>query len=210
MKSKDPMTFGQFINALEIEQRASKEKFNEEARRPLDEQLRLGNIAGPVMYTGKITLSPFRKEIAEFTAASLFQWGKIKSESSVNIALPGEILNNKTCYNGKLVETKSSPLTFEITQGFKSEKLSGLTKGKSYVLTPPLFDTDSKSIKILKEFNEFATWPEASDLAHKVTKTKAFDACLNDNNPILAIKGPPGTGKTETLAKVALALVEKG
>ena len=198
-------TFADFLASAKIEDAASREKFDEDARQPLDELLRLGTIAGPLACVASSKSTATFKPLP----GTPFDWGKVKPDSDVHVAAPGEV------YSALPAPPKGRLTPEDAPNCFNAKQSLSLTGGSIYVFPPTRFDSTSQILKILKAFPATDSWPAPAAASPSAAPSssaydRAFAACLDDANPILAIKGPPGTGKTDLLADVALALTAKG
>lgn len=202
-------TFADFLAAARIEYAASVEKFNTEARLPIDEQLRIGTMAGPLVCSTSddksATFAPILDEP--------FDWGKIKPDGNVHPISPDAILTSKVNLAYGSLTPEEAPTTFERSK--YSKTALNFQADTTTVFKEAFFDGLLSTIDVLKEIPESTTWPSEVGVSNAgnpeggSAEEIAFAACLDDSNPIIAVKGPPGTGKTDLLAKVALKLASQ-
>jgi hypothetical protein len=198
-------TIEDFKTATKIEWKAAREKFLSIARSSMFDKIRLGDIAGPlesnkhehdsnnntVTILGKIRYN--------------FNWGKLQEGKDSNAFEENDIPKIDNHIGALTEDTKY----FKFTQK--------LDINKTFWFQRSFFDWKFLYINLFKIMGS-GEWPQSSPPL-KLCKTspaeqRAFDACLkiadDANYSVLTIKGPPGTGKTDLLAKVAIALAEKG
>ncbi len=199
--------FADFLAAARIEHAAWLEKLDAEARQPLDELLRLGKVAGPLVCETCSGRQASFKPLPE----TPFDWGKVNPDGSFHVILPDEN------YSAKSAPPKGDLTPEDHPKNFKAGKDLQLTVGATYLFAPSGIDSTTQTIKILKTSPQEELWPDAAAAVppteaetSSTAYNRAFDACMAENILIFAIKGPPGTGKTDLLADVALALAARG
>lgn len=204
-------TFGDFLSSAKLENKACIESFDDGARKPLDEKLRLGSVAGPLVCAKstkyEATLNPH--------PSIPFDWGKLKTDGSVHPVKHGEVLRYHAYPPKGILSPAVAPNT--LRRSFFLDPDFNLSPGTTYLFEETFFDGVDQIIDILSACDPTASWPAGLPEKPFLTappeapaEERALAACLDGRNPVFAVKGPPGTGKTDLLAEVALKLAQAG
>lgn len=208
--TRKPMkTFKDFLDAARREKAAAREKYDADARLPLDEKLRSGAVAGPLVFS----------ELADGEAlfrphpAVDFDYGKVNPGSTVHVTKYDVIPSLTTSLPKGRLSPETAPNTFKRDPHCRNAL--NLQPGEVCIFPPVFFDSSSQIIFILEKCCGSDEWPGSQPAAPPAepgqsARDRAQAACLNEKLPIVWIKGPPGTGKTDLLAEVAVNLASQG
>lgn len=209
--SQTPVTFSCFLAAVAREKAADQEKYDAEAARPMEDRLHSGDVAGPLLCSNAAEYPPQFVPIPE----EPFGWGKVDSTREVHCLAADDIISHQESSGGLPKATLAYNEDIEAYTWDFAEAPELAT----CVFPQPYTDYDSgireKLKTLVNELGGESAWPSGPECrvasgAAKCARDRAFEACLDDNLPLVAIKGPPGTGKTDLLAEVALALATRG
>lgn len=203
-----PIPFSDFSKSAFRELEADKEKYDAEAARPVDEQLLSGNVAGPLLCSNAYEYPP------EFVTLQdePFQWGKVDPEREVHCITADTVIDHKESEE----DLPRAELAYDDCRDVYTWDCSDVSEGAVSVFPSPYADYDVRVRHHLSSLAEKGgTWPLGTEPSAPAkhgsasARARALRACLDDNLPLLSIKGPPGTGKTDLLAEVALELARR-
>lgn len=226
MPATPPVNLESFIRSILIEHQAVREAdFDESILEPSD-QLRLGIIVGPLKVTSISEATPVRPAGIEATPLdpTSFSTGKFNPGSTL-IQIP---INCDPSAIDPDLKWKIGPdgATFQ-SQGPIPPSIQ---IGTTFFLRDPSIDYLRNLPKLLRDSippltgtPATITWPHSNEdgqhalprllvstpnASPTTARERALAACLNEFNPLLMVKGPPGTGKTHLLAEVAGTLAK--
>ena len=226
MPATSPVNLESFIRSILIEHQAVREAdFDESILEPSD-QLRLGIIVGPLKVTSISEATPVRPAAIEATPLdpASFSTGKFNPGSTL-IQIP---INCDPSAIDPALKWKIGP--DGATCQPKGPIPPSIQIGTTFFLRDPSIDYLRNLPKLLRDSippltgtPATITWPHSNEdgqhalprllvstpnASPSTARERALAACLNDFNPLLMVKGPPGTGKTHLLAEVAGTLAK--
>jgi hypothetical protein len=210
-----PLSFSHFLEVARRESHAEHEAYEEEGRIPPDDQLRLGIAAGPL--TAQRLPNRNGESAWQFDALPglPFDAGKLDLTSEVAVKSFGEVMTIRAGTEGIQLAKKSGPPPFEASTT-KHIPEGPLVLFRSWMnFAKGVVDCLEKHVAAAALPQHWPQLPLAQNpRATRAPTQSAFDhalaACLNPAYPAFSVKGPPGTGKTNLLATVAIALARQG